>query len=336
MLQIMGYGSEDELLNKNIHELIHYKHADGSTYPDTDCPTGQVTKTGEAIHRDNEVFWRKNGEPFPVEYWAHPIKNNDECVGAVVTFFDITERKKVERMKNEFVSIVSHELRTPLTSIMGSLSLLRGALDKLPAEKVQSLLDISHRNSERLLLLINDILDIEKIESGNMEYNFEAIDVVPLVENVVQENNAYADRYHVDFVVNKRVSSATIFADKNRLAQVVWNLLSNASKFSESHHKVEITIAQDDDRIRVSVRNTGTPIPEKDRERIFEKFTQADSTDARNYAGTGLGLSISKAIIESHHGRIDFVSTADGITEFYFELPVARNNPSVMHDSACA
>ena len=233
---------------------------------------------------------------------------------------DITERNKISRMKNEFVSTVSHELRTPLTSIMGSLGLLRGgAVGELP-EKAQHMINIAYNNSDRLVRLINDILDIEKIESGKLEFHLAPLDLNLLVARSIEANEGYAHEHGVNFTFTPGSDDCRVVADADRLTQVVTNLLSNAAKFSPEGGQVEVAISRTGDRIRVSVSDHGAGIPEAFHDRIFEKFSQADASDTRQKGGTGLGLNICKAIIERHNGQIDFDSPSGMGTTFYFDL----------------
>ncbi|MBI4672895.1 MAG: PAS domain S-box protein [Chloroflexi bacterium] len=234
---------------------------------------------------------------------------------------DITKRKEVERLKNEFISTVSHELRTPLTAIRGSLGLIAGGVAGALPERARSMVDIAYKNSERLVRLINDILDIEKIESGKMVFQIQPLELMPLVEQAIEANRAYAEQYHVSFVVSSGVLGALIHADADRITQVLTNLLSNAAKFSPPGGQVEISVQRNANGIRVGVRDHGPGIPLEFQSRIFQKFAQADSSDARQKGGTGLGLSIVKAIVEKHGGTIGFDTTPGVGTLFYFELP---------------
>ncbi|MCF2971670.1 PAS domain S-box protein [Synechococcus sp. Nb3U1] len=263
--------------------------------------------------------------------------NPTQISGCVWSHRDITERKKVERLKNEFVSTVSHELRTPLTSIRGALGLIKGgASGELPPQ-VQSLVEIAFKNSERLVMLINDILDIEKIESGKMHFDIHPVELMALLQQAIEANRAYAAQFEVDLVLEPTLRSTTgipltavqVNVDPNRLMQVMNNLLSNAAKFSPAGQTVRVWVEQVQEGIRVCVQDRGPGIPEAFRSRIFQKFAQADSSDTRQKGGTGLGLSISKAIVERFGGTIGFESnpaqearepTQQGTT-FYFTLP---------------
>ncbi|HHF7365188.1 TPA: MHYT domain-containing protein [Legionella bozemanae] len=247
-----------------------------------------------------------------------------KVIGALTVIHDVTELKRTEKLKKEFVSIVSHELRTPLTSIRGSLGLLiSGTLGSFP-EKVTKLLEIANNNCERLLLLINDILDIEKIEAGKMEFRLVEKDLQHLVNEAIESNKMYAEKYGVEIKFTELADSFKVKVDPDRLIQVLNNLISNACKFSNKGNDVVISIEKLDKMVRVSVCNYGSEIPLEFRPRIFQKFSQADSSDTRGKSGTGLGLNISRAIIEKLGGRINFTSSPENTT-FYFDLPLIEN-----------
>lgn len=233
---------------------------------------------------------------------------------------DVNERKKVEQMKNDFISVVSHELRTPLTSIRGSLGLIAGGVAGEIPEKARSLVEIAAKNSERLVRLINDMLDIEKIESGEMGFRLALVELMPLVEQAVDANRAFAARYGVEIRIVEAAPGARVRADPDRILQVLTNLLSNASKFSPRGETVELAVSRRDGQVSVSVQDRGRGIPPEFQPRVFEKFAQADASSTRDKEGTGLGLSISRAIAESHGGRLGFETGAGGTT-FRFDLP---------------
>lgn len=228
---------------------------------------------------------------------------------------------KAERLKNEFISTVSHELRTPLTSIRGSLGLLAGGVAGNLPPQAHSLIDIALSNSERLVRLINDLLDIEKIESGKMVFRLEPLEIGPLVAQAVAGTTAYAGQLGVRISLEDRAPAARVLADPDRLTQVLANLLSNAAKFSPAGARVEVLITRDQGSVRVAVTDRGPGIADDFRHRIFQKFAQADSSDTRQKGGTGLGLSISKAIIDRHGGDIGFDSRPGQGTTFFFLLP---------------
>ena len=258
----------------------------------------------------------------PRDYEARVIVSGQDEVLCILR--DITERKRVDRLKTEFLSVVSHELRTPLTSISGSLALMAaGVTGELPAQ-AGTMIGIAHRNSERLVRLINDLLDLQKIESGTMPLHTEPVEVLPLLEQVIEANYAYGSRYGVTFDLETDESASEdirVEADADRLMQVVTNLLSNAAKFSPEGSTVLVEVGRHNGQVRVSVHDEGPGIPEEYQALIFEKFAQGDASSSRQKEGTGLGLSISKAIVEMHGGRIGFETEVGQGATFYFDLP---------------
>jgi len=272
---------------------------------------------------------RRDGTEFPIEMRLNPIAARDgDFVLSVIV--DISERLRIDRLKDEFVSTVSHELRTPLTSISGSLGLLAGgAAGKLP-EAALRLISIAQNNSLRLVRLINDILDIEKIESGQIIFNFKRVDARALVEQVIEANRGYADGFHVHawLADAPTLPAAEVYADPDRLAQVLTNLLSNAIKFSPPGGEVLVAVEARDDMIRIAIRDHGPGVPPEFKPRIFEKFAQADATDARQKGGTGLGLSIVRQIVARLGGQVGFEDAVGGGTVFHVELPAWEEGAS--------
>jgi len=236
------------------------------------------------------------------------------------TLSDITERRHIAQLQSEFISVVSHELRTPLTSIRGSLGLLDNGMAGAVTPEALRLIQIAHKNSQRLMNLVNDILDMEKLMSGHMGLKFEKINLVQLIESAMEANNAYAKTFNTYFVFNQHPSEAHVFADANRLMQVMANLLSNAAKFSPAHAPIELSITETTTDFMVNVRDHGSGIPEEFQARIFSAFAQADSSDTRKQGGTGLGLKISKTLIEKMHGDIGFETQHNMGTRFWFRL----------------
>lgn len=230
--------------------------------------------------------------------------------------------KELSALKSGFVSSVSHELRTPLTSIMGALGLLRTGVEKINTDTYKNMLDIAFNNANRLLLLIGDILDIEKIESGNMKFTFLENDINEIVETCITQNKGLADKYKINFNFKKDESLPKIFVDKDRIFQVLNNLLSNAAKFEPNNGTIKITTQLEDKKIHVAVIDHGSGIPDEFKDRIFQSFSQAGVSNTKGVSGTGLGLSISKTIIEHHKGEINFTTEPNKKTCFYFTLPI--------------
>jgi PAS domain S-box-containing protein len=266
---------------------------------------------------------RRDGLEITVEWTLTPLVNDENALTSVVLQGrDITQQRAAERVRNEFTSTLSHELRTPLTSILGSLQLLRsGALGDVPKDQ-DDIVEIAERNGQRLLDLINEVLDIEKIESGRLTIVPEAVALEDLVRESLRLNQGFADRFLVRLALEREPAAATVRADRKRLMQVMTNLLSNAAKFSPPKGTVDVAVDTANGKVRVSVGDRGPGIPDSFRSRIFGRFAQADSADSRIKGGTGLGLAICKRLVEMMDGHIGFEDRPGGGTAFFFELPL--------------
>lgn len=313
--QLTGYtrgeavGRDTRILKSGKHDAPFYEALWQTVL------SGRVWQ-GEVTNR------RKGGDLYTEEMTITPVRDAQGDITEFVAIKqDITERKAVERMKNEFVSTVSHELRTPLTSIRGSLGLIAGGVAGELPPQVRRLVDIALNNSDRLVCLINDILDIEKIESGRMDFRMQPTDLLGIVRQAIEANQAFAAQHSVALELREAPERVEVLGDSDRLIQVMTNLLSNAAKFSPSGGLVAVRITPSGDSVRVSVVDQGPGIPEEFRSRIFRRFAQADSSDTRQKGGTGLGLNIAKAIVERHGGRIGYESERGVGTTFHFEVP---------------
>jgi PAS domain S-box-containing protein len=279
------------------------------------------------------VARRFDGGDVPVDVTIRAMHMQD---GRYIGIYarDISDRKRVERLKDEFVSTVSHELRTPLTSIAGSLGLLiGGATDPLP-EGPARLIAIAHANCQRLVRLINDILDVEKIESGKMKFEFAPISLAQAAERSIDAVRGLADQMGVTLKLDAETPDIQIRGDIDRLVQVGANLISNAVKFSKTGDVVEVSARRWGRLARITVQDHGPGVPEEFRARIFTKFAQADSSDTRQRGGTGLGLVIAKEITERHGGRLWFDSVFGQGTAFHIDLPLAESAESTAPDGA--
>ncbi|MDE1147599.1 MAG: CHASE3 domain-containing protein [Azospirillaceae bacterium] len=270
-----------------------------------------------------EVEVRGEERRFPAELTV-TVSQTEERPLYTLVLRDITHRKEVERMKDAFISTVSHELRTPLTSIHGSIRLALGLPDALPTQ-TQNLLRIADRNAERLIAIVNDLLDIERIESGTLDLKSEKLDLSELAAEAVENLRPLAE----ERTVTLRYSDGgplPVVGDPRRLRQVLGNLISNAIKYSNLGGIVTVMGGAAEGRIRLSVHDTGPGVPDWFRPRLFQKFAQADSSDSRQKGGNGLGLSIVKAIVERHGGHVT-LNSHPGDTEFVLTLPPARSEP---------
>ncbi|HTR00660.1 MAG TPA: PAS domain S-box protein [Candidatus Acidoferrum sp.] len=321
LCQMFGY-TRDELMQL---ELAHITHAD-----DLNKDLQQVRRTldGEISHYQQEKrYLRKNGDIVHCILSASLVRDAKGWpMHFVLQLQDITAIKQMETMKNEFVSTVSHELRTPLTSISGALSLLLGGvLGEVPNE-MRELLTVASQNSTRLSTLINDLLDMEKLVAGKMNFHFEVVELQPLLDEAVRSMENYAAPLGVGIECTGTLD-VRINVDINRLQQILNNLLSNACKFSPPGGRVTLDHKVDSGMVEISVTDRGGGIPEAFKSRIFQKFSQADSSSIRSKGGTGLGLVICKELVERMHGTIGFESEEGKGTRFWFRLPCELNLP---------
>ncbi|MEO8717442.1 MAG: PAS domain-containing sensor histidine kinase [Burkholderiales bacterium] len=282
----------------------------------------QFVSRREPANRVRARCLRRDGLEVDCEFSITPLVNDaGDLVSIIAQCQDITQQLEAERLKKEFTATLSHELRTPLTSIIGSLQLVTSGVVGEIGGEVSELATVAERNAQRLLDLINDLLDIDKIESGKFQLTPESIRLSDLVQESLILNKSYADRFRVKLEVGGDVPDVRVRVDRKRLMQVMTNLLSNAAKFSPEGSVVEVSTRNADGMVRVEVSDRGPGIPEDFRTRMFTRFAQADSTTTRNKGGTGLGLAISKRLIELMNGHIGFDSRAGGGTTFHFELP---------------
>ena len=333
-LRLLGHEKGDALLGRDMHSAMHHTHADGTPYPAKDCNIFNSLHRGEGVHSVEEVFWRADGTSFPVEYWAFPIRKEGDAVGAVVTFLDITERKRVQealleakeaaeagsRAKSEFLANMSHEIRTPMNGIIGMTEL---TLDTTLTAEQRDYLNLVKSSADSLLRVINDILDFSKIEAGKLELEKTEFGIRDLLEDTLKTLALRADKKSLEMLA--RVSPkvpATLIGDPTRLRQLFVNLVGNAIKFTEEGNILVDTeleaIADDTVRLHISVSDTGLGIPVEKQQVIFESFAQADGSTTRRYGGTGLGLTISRQLVELMGGKMWVESEIGKGSTFHF------------------
>jgi two-component system sensor histidine kinase VicK len=314
--QMLGYSAQ-ELLGKEMHALIHHSRADGTPYPVEECPIMGSAKRETPLHIDDDVFWRKDGRLLPVEYVACPLVANGHVDGIVVAFADVTERRRLDRMKDEFIATVSHELRTPLTSLRAALGLVAsGALEKRP-EKIPQMLDIALGNCDRLVRLVNDIVDFERIGSGSLPLHKSEWNAIDLLRRAMDPERSTAARAGLTFRIDAQ--PVDVWVDGDRILQVLGNLIRNAIKFSEKGGEIRLAArATGEKEVTFEVQDQGAGIPPEKLDLIFERFQQADASDSRLRGGTGLGLALCRGIVNQHGGRIWVTSNPGSGSTFYF------------------
>jgi PAS domain S-box-containing protein len=315
--KIFGYSAQ-EVLGAKLDLLLPIRYAEKHHHHVNDFGThsSQARRMGER----REIFGlRKDGTEFPAEASISKLDVGEDCVYTVI-LRDITERKQVEKMKDEFVSIVSHELRTPLTSIHGSLGMLASGLLPTDSEQGKRLLQIATDSTERLVRLINDILDIERIESGKVKMERENCNLQDLIQSAVNIMQPLANKAEVKLSISSL--PVKLWVDPDRIIQTLTNLLSNAIKFSTSGATVFLMTELQENQVLVTVKDTGRGVPDDKLDSIFERFQQVDSSDSRNHDGTGLGLAICRSIVQQHNGEIWVESVLDQGSNFYFTLPI--------------
>ena len=329
---ILGLTKDQMMGRTSIDSRWMSVHEDGTPFPGNEHPAMVTLSTGEpqnnvimGVHKPDEtVTW--------ISINSRPICIDDaEIPDAVVaTFHDITAQTVANQLKSEFISTVSHELRTPLTSIRGSLGLLSGGvLAELPPS-AKDVLDVASRNCERLIEMINDLLDFDKLSAGKMEINYKSVDLKGILKNALDSNQPYAEKYGVKFVLPEIKDSLVVEIDEGRILQVLANFMSNAAKFSPKESTVLVDYERmSGDKVKITVKDTGQGIPKEFENRIFDRFSQADSGVTRNQGGTGLGLAISKALIERHRGEIGFTNNEPKGSVFYFIIPIKKTDNAV-------
>lgn len=312
---ILGYQA-DEIIGKNLFYFVLLEDRDKA---ESKLKESCAKKEGwnhliiPLLHKNGSFRW--------IETNAKPLLGpNEELLGFRGCSRDITESMKLEKIKNEFISIMSHEIRTPLTSIYGGLSLVISK--ELNPEDKQELLVNAHKNSLRLINLINDTMDFEKLQLGKLMFAFKKIHLGDVVLESIKTSEIMAQKFNVKIILEGPIPPAEVNGDYSRLIQVMSNLLSNAIKFSPNEGIIRVSMTIEGTRVRVSVSDNGPGIPKEFQTKIFQSFAQADSSDRRTAGGTGLGLYISKAIIEAHGGVIQYkTKTGEGAT-FFFDLPL--------------
>ncbi len=360
-LQLLRYQESAELLGKNMHEVMHHTRLDGSHYPVEECHIYEAFRRGEGTHIDDEILWRRDGTSFPGEYWSHPMHRDGKIVGAVVTFLDITERKRNEqilreareaaeaanRAKSQFLANMSHEIRTPMNGVIGVAGLL---LDTQLTEEQREYAEIIRSSGEGLMKVINDILDFSKIEARKFVLETTDFDLRTVLQDTTALLALRASEKGVSLTSElERGTPCLLRGDPGRLRQILINLVGNAVKFT---HQGSVSLSarlENPDRpnadrgratLRFNVRDTGIGFRQDRASTLFEPFVQADGTSTRRYGGTGLGLTISRQLCEMMGGQIGAESEEGKGSTFWFtavfDTQAQSSVRSVARDSGAA
>ncbi len=336
--EMLGY-TEEEMIGKEIHPLIHHSYIDGSQYPIEKCPMYDCVTSGRQSRNSGEFLWKKNGTPFPVEYITTSIYSNDNIIGAVVIFSDITERKKYEedlkkakdeaeranRLKSEFLANMSHEIRTPMNTVIGFAEIVREKTSD--NSEIQEYLEGIQKSGKTLVSLINNILDLSKIESGLMEISKSSVNLKLAVKDTIQIFSLQAKEKGIRLFekLHPEIPDG-LYLDRTRIGQILLNLTGNAIKFTEKGEVcISVTAIQSADdndlySLLIEVTDTGTGIRESEIERIFHPFIQQKGQDLSRYGGSGLGLSITKRLTELMGGSLSVDSKPGKGSKFTVQL----------------
>jgi two-component system CheB/CheR fusion protein len=336
--RILGYESPAALIGKQMHQLIHHTRPDGTHYSPELSPIFDAMRRREGTHVDNEVIWRADNTSFPVEYWSHPILRNDEVIGAVVTFLDVTERRQAEkelqeavRRREQFLAMLSHELRNPLAAILAATRVIESVnwSDRASREASQ----VVTRQANHMSRLLDDLLDVARITRGHVTLRTEAVDLRETAHAAIEALRPFLADHDTQLTIDICDEPLIVFGDSARLQQIQANLLSNASKYSPSGSEVRFELRREGDEAMIRVIDHGRGIDPEMLPHVFDLFVQGQQTLARSEGGLGVGLTLLKSLVELHNGRVEATSAGENRgSTFTVWLPLAP--PGTWHMEA--
>jgi PAS domain S-box-containing protein len=333
--KMLGY-NRDELLGRSLHDAIHHHRTDGTPYALEDCPIFKATLNGQPDRIDDEVFWQKDGRSVVVSYAVFPIKSSAARHGAVVTFTDMTDRKRNEealrrlaaelseadRRKSEFIATLAHELRNPLVPVRTGLQIIRKTGDDPAA--IARVREMMERHVGQMVHLINDLLDIARVTSGKLELKKERVEFQGVLSMAIEASGPIIGNARQTLTVDMRSTPLLLNADPTRLAQIFTNLLNNASKYTPAEGRITVLVRSSETDVTVEIADTGIGMDQQSLEPIFEMFTKVGPDPGGATAGLGIGLNLVRRLVELHAGRV--VARSAGIgkgSSFIITLPLA-------------
>jgi two-component system CheB/CheR fusion protein len=329
--RVLGYDSPSALIGRQMHPLIHHTRADGTPYPPEQSPIYEAMRHRGQAHVDNEVLWRADGTSFPAEYWSHPIVRNNEVIGAVVTFLDITERRRAEeeiqegvRRREQFLAMLSHELRNPLAAVLSATRVLDNAVweNDACAEAAK----VVKRQAKHMTRLLDDLLDVSRITRGRIVLRKELTDLREAAQSAIEAMRPLLADHATELETAMTPEALRVIGDSARLQQICANLLSNASKYSPRGSRVRFDLHREHDHAVLQVIDQGRGIEPDLLPRIFDLFVQGDQSIARSEGGLGIGLTLLRSLVELHNGRVEAHSEGPGRgSTFTVWLPLAQS-----------
>ena len=336
--RMLGYDSPSALIGKQMHPLLHHTKADGTPYLPQESPIYESMRHRQETHADDEVFWRADGVSFPVEFWSHPIVKGDEVIGAVVTFVDITERKRAEqeiqegvRRREQFLAMLSHELRNPLAAILSATHLLDG--DRLPDDRCRKAAHVVERQAKHMARLLDDLLDVSRITHGRIALHKQQIDLRETSRSAIEALEPLMAEHDTHLTIDIPDEPIYVMGDPDRLQQIQANLLSNATKYSPRGAHVRFQVRRSGPNAVIRVSDDGHGIDAEMLPKIFDLFVQGNRQIDRSEGGLGIGLTLLRSLVELHEGRVEaFSDGPDRGSTFTVWLPLAPTAEAEIDD----
>jgi len=323
-VRMLGYASAEDLIGRHIHPLIH------PTHQAEDCPIYSVLYTGKGTHSDEEQVWRANGTNFISEYWSYPIRRGGQIAGVVVTFLDITDRKRAEeeirtaaRRREEFLAMLSHELRNPLAAVVSAIKVMQTNGKPDAVEKARLIVE---RQSRHMARLLDDLLDVSRITRGGIELRKEDMDLAGVIGFAIEAITPVLEERNARVITDISDEVLSVRGDSARIQQVVMNLLSNSARYSPPGKPIQLSAAVEEESVVLRVKDEGRGISPAMLSEIFELFVQNEQGLERSSGGLGIGLTLVRQIVELHGGTVKAYSDGPGTgSEFVVRLPLQRN-----------